>query len=102
VILQEQSAKMQNLNWDDLRYVIVVSRTGRLAKAARQLHVDETTIARRVARVERALGSRLFERANGQLLLTEMGQEVLRHAEQIEMSVCGIKSVATFLDDRAA
>ncbi|WP_400770771.1 LysR family transcriptional regulator [Methylosinus sporium] len=102
VILQEQSAKMQNLNWDDLRYIIVVSRTGRLAKAARQLHVDETTIARRVARVERALGSRLFERANGQLLLTEMGQEVLRHAEQIEISVCGIKSVATGLDDRAA
>ncbi|WP_245267464.1 LysR family transcriptional regulator [Methylosinus sp. LW3] len=102
VILQEQSAKMQNLNWDDLRYVIVLSRTGRLATAARQLHVDETTIARRVARVERALGSRLFERANGQLLLTETGHEVLRHAEQIEMGVCGIKSVATGLDDRAA
>jgi DNA-binding transcriptional LysR family regulator len=93
---------MQNLNWDDLRYVLVVARTGRLAKAARQLRVDETTIARRVARVERALGSRLFERANGQLLLTETGREVLRHAEQIEMGVCGIKSVATGLDDRAA
>lgn len=93
---------MQNLNWDDLRYVLVLSRAGRLAKAARQLRVDETTIARRVARVERALGSRLFERANGQQLLTEIGREVLRHAEQIEAGVCGIKTVATGVDDRAA
>jgi DNA-binding transcriptional LysR family regulator len=96
------SAKMQNLNWDDLRYVIVLSRSGRLAKAARQLRVDETTIARRVARVERALGSRLFERSNGQLLLTEIGREILRHAEQIEIGVCGIKTAATGVDDRAA
>jgi hypothetical protein len=42
---------MQDLDWNDLRYVLVLSRTGRLARAAQQLRVNETTIARRVARI---------------------------------------------------
>jgi DNA-binding transcriptional LysR family regulator len=44
-----------DLDWNDLRYVLVVSRTGRLARAAQQLRVNETTVARRLARIETVL-----------------------------------------------
>src|SRR5258708_22696898 len=37
-------------------------RTGRIAGAARKLGVNETTVARRIARVEGLLGFRMFER----------------------------------------
>jgi Bacterial regulatory helix-turn-helix protein, lysR family len=78
VNLPPYSAKMQELDWNDLRYVLVLSRTRRLARAAHQLRVNETTIARRVARIEKVLGSRLFERVNGALLVTDIGQVVVR------------------------
>jgi DNA-binding transcriptional LysR family regulator len=38
---------MQDFDWNDLRYVLALARTGRLVRAARQLQVDETTVARR-------------------------------------------------------
>jgi DNA-binding transcriptional LysR family regulator len=93
---------MQDLNWNDLRYVLVLSRSGRLARAARQLGVDETTIARRVARIEKVLGSRLFERVNGILLATEIGHVVVQHAERIEVDVGEVKNAATGADARVA
>jgi DNA-binding transcriptional LysR family regulator len=93
---------MQDLDWDDLRYVLVLSRTGRLALAARQLRVNETTVARRVARVERVLGSRLFERANGVLKTTEIGLVAVQHAERIEVDVGEVRNAATGADTKAA
>ena len=93
---------MPRLDWDDLRYALVLSRSGRLAKAARALRVNETTVARRVARMEEELGARLFERANGLLALTEIGRAVVQRAERMEADVCAIKSVATGVDDRVA
>ncbi len=93
---------MQDLDWDDLRYVLVLSRTGRLARAARQLHVNETTVARRIARVEKVLGSRLFERVNGALKTTEIGLAAVQRAEQIEVGVDEVRNAASGADARAA
>jgi DNA-binding transcriptional LysR family regulator len=42
---------MQDLDWNDLRYVLSLSRTGRIAAAARKLGVNETTVTRRIARI---------------------------------------------------
>jgi DNA-binding transcriptional LysR family regulator len=92
---------MQDLDWDDLRYVLALSRTGRLARAARRLRVNETTIARRLARIERVLGSRLFERVNGALKTTEVGLVAVRYAERIEVDVDEIKNAATGADAKA-
>jgi DNA-binding transcriptional LysR family regulator len=91
-----------DLDWNDLRYVLVVSRTGRLARAAQQLHVNETTVARRLARIEAGLGSRLFERVNGILLATDIGQIVVHRAEQIEVDVDEVKNAASGADSKAA
>ena len=54
-----QTAKMQDLDWNDLRYILCLSRMGRIVGAARKLGVNETTVARRIARVERLLVSPL-------------------------------------------
>jgi DNA-binding transcriptional LysR family regulator len=91
-----------DLDWNDLRYVLVLSRTGRLAKAAQQLRVNETTVARRVARIEKILGSQLFERVNGGLLVTDIGQIVVQRAEQMEVDVGEIRNAATGADTKAA
>jgi DNA-binding transcriptional LysR family regulator len=101
--LPEYSAQMQDdLDWSDLRYVLVLSRASRLARAAQQLRVNETTVARRVARIERILGSQLFARVNGVLLVTDIGQIVVQRAEKMEADVGEIRNVATGADTKAA
>lgn len=44
------------MNWDDLRVVSAIYKAGSFARAAQALHLDETTIGRRLARIEAALG----------------------------------------------
>lgn len=71
-------------DWDDLRVFLAVARTRKIAPAARALGIDATTIARRLARLERALGPELFELGAGERTLTPRGQALLRHAESVE------------------
>lgn len=76
---------MQDPDWNDMRFVLALARTGRLAAAARRLGVDDTTVARRVAAAERALGAPLFLRArDGRRELTGEGLAILPHAERME------------------
>lgn len=71
-------------DWDGLRIFLALSRARTLAAAARKLGVDETTVGRRLARLERQMGTSLFERAAGGLVLTAAGEAVRSAAEQME------------------
>jgi len=59
-------------------------------RAAHELHVTQGAISRQTAMLERYLGSRLFERINRRLVLTEVGREYAlqdrRYLQQIEMA----------------
>lgn len=71
-------------DWDDLRVFLAVARARKVAPAARALGIDATTIARRLARLEKALDAELFEMGAGERSLTVRGQELLGHAEAAE------------------
>lgn len=76
---------MQPLDWNDLRYVLALTRAGSYAAAAQRLAVDPTTIARRLRSVEAALEVRLFERgADGQMRPTQAGEVAAKRAEAME------------------
>ena len=72
------------VDWDDLRFFLELCRAGNRARAARRLRVDETTVARRLQRLEQELGAPLVERAPGRVVLTDAGETVRRSAEQME------------------
>jgi len=78
---------MQDLNWNDLRFVLAVAREQSLAAAARRLGVNESTVGRRLADAESKLGARLFERAGGALWPSAAGETVLAAAERVEREV---------------
>ncbi|APW38303.1 LysR family transcriptional regulator [Rhodoferax koreense] len=82
------------MNWDDLRFFLEVSRTGRLVTAARRLEVDHTTVSRRITALESALGTPLFERAPTGYTLTEAGRQLLPHAEDMETACIGVQRQA--------
>ena len=87
---------MQDLNWNDLRYVLAVARSGGLhGPAGRSLGVNETTVSRRLARIETALGAKLFQRSEGLLRLTDAGHRVVERAERVEMEVEAVKEITT-------
>jgi len=89
--LQSKTAKMQTANWDDLRYVLAISRGRTLAAAARLLGVDSTTVARRLSAVQETLGTRLYQRlADGTLRLTTPGERAVLHAERIERELAAL------------
>lgn len=70
--------------WDDLRIVLAVAREGDLRKAAAALGVNHSTMFRRLNALERALGSKLFERLATGYRPTDSGQRLLEAAERME------------------
>jgi len=72
------------LDWNDLRYFLAVARGGSTLAAGRALRVSQTTVARRIAALEEALGLPLFDKRQAGYSLTEAGGELLERAEQVE------------------
>lgn len=82
------------LLWSDLRVVLALARAPSLAAAARRLAVDQTTVSRRLAALESALGGRLFLRERGRLVATALGETAIVRAEEVEASVLALESAA--------
>jgi DNA-binding transcriptional LysR family regulator len=74
------------MDWQDVRYFLVLAQGGSLSGAARRLGVEHTTIARRVSALETALDVRLFDRLPRGWRLTEEGRELLPFAENLALS----------------
>ncbi len=69
----------------DLNSLIVfaqVVESNGFSKAARRLKVPTSTVSRRIAELERALGVRLIERSTRSLRLTDFGSELLEYARR--------------------
>lgn len=76
---------MQGMDdWDSLRIFLAMHRAGSLAGAAARLWVDATTVGRRLERLERDLGGKLFLRTRAGLQLTPRGAALLGPAEEAE------------------
>ena len=73
-----------DLSWDDLRIFLAVQRRGSHGGAARLLGVDPSTIGRRVAVLDAALGARVFDRTPAGVTLTPEGATLLLRATRIE------------------
>ncbi|HYE44293.1 MAG TPA: LysR family transcriptional regulator [Caulobacter sp.] len=78
------------MDWDDLRFVLAVTRSGAALGAARALGVNQSTVIRRIAHIEAALGVSLFERLRQGYRPTEAGLRVAETAERVEAEVLAL------------
>jgi DNA-binding transcriptional LysR family regulator len=88
------------LSWDDFRYVKAIADTRSLGGAAQELSVNHSTVFRRLAQIEKGLGSRLFERSRGGYALTPCGEEMVRLAERMGEDIVSFERQVTGHDLR--
>lgn len=70
----------RELQWDDIRYFLAACAQGSMSAGARSLGVEQSTMSRRVRRLEQALGVRLFERHADGLRPTARAEQLKAHA----------------------
>lgn len=82
------AARLAAADWSDLQHFAAVARSGSIATAARSLGVNHSTVLRRIARLEAALGTRLFDRLTSGYAPTAAGNALAEQlggvAERIE------------------
>src|SRR5512140_3337270 len=78
------------MNWDDLRIVAAVRDEGTYAGASARLRIDETTVGRRLARIQRELGVPLFEAVDGLRRPTRHCEAVLDHVGAMAAHVAAV------------
>lgn len=82
--MRYSAAIMQHLNWDNLRYVLMVSEKGSIAAAARELGVNRTTVLRRINIFQQNLNCRIFERGDSGYILTPEAEKIIGAAREVE------------------
>lgn len=82
---------------DDLLVLLSVARAGRYTAAASELGLNHTTIARRIAALEDALGGRVLARGAAGWVLTPLGEHAVSAAEDVERALRALRPDAAQL-----
>jgi DNA-binding transcriptional LysR family regulator len=82
------------VDWDDLRYALSLVEAGSLAKAAKALGVDHTTVGRRIDVLEQALGVRLFTRTPSGYVPTADAERLVGSMRHVEEAVHAVERQA--------
>jgi DNA-binding transcriptional LysR family regulator len=91
---------MPAMIWDDLRVFLAVHRSGSHKRAGRMLGVAPTTVGRRIAALESALGVRVFLRTPERLQITAAGSKLVAHAERMEAQASDLERELSAADSR--
>lgn len=97
------------MDWDNARVFLALFRAGTLRAAAEKLEIDQATVGRRLAAMEKSLGARLFLRTPSGYVPTPAGdmaaaaaermeqgaEQMLRQMQGIDEKLCGVVRVAT-------
>lgn len=86
---------MERLDWslNDLGLFAAVVSHGGFSPAARAMGIPKSRLSRRIAALEDELGVRLVERSNRRFKVTEIGQDVYRHAQAALSEAAAVNEV---------
>ena len=89
--MQWHSANMHNSeNWDHLRYVLAVARSGSVNRAAAELGVNHATVLRHVAAFERDAGAEIFEKSSKGYSVIPGRQALIDAAREVETAMLAV------------
>jgi DNA-binding transcriptional LysR family regulator len=88
------------MDWDNARIFLAIHRAGTLRGAAAQLDIDQATVGRRLAAMEKSLNARLFLRTPGGYVATPAGDLAASAAEQMETAADRLQREMQGIDNR--
>lgn len=71
------------IDFDGIQAFVVIGEVGGFNKAARELHITQTALTRRIQKLESYLGLKLLDRTTRRVELTSVGREFLPQARGI-------------------
>lgn len=86
--------------WDDIRVLLAVLREGSFSGAAAVLGVEQSTVSRRVAALEAALGAVLFDRTPGGPRATELALRLRAAAERMEAELSSLIDLSASMTEQ--
>jgi DNA-binding transcriptional LysR family regulator len=90
------------IEWDALRVVLAVHRSGSMSAAAELLRVDRATVIRRLDSLETKLKSKLFDRRPDGCTLTAAGRNIIGLVEGVEQAMTALAHRVEGEDGRSA
>lgn len=66
-----------------LKYFLEVARQKHFSRAAEVCRVSQPSLSQQIKKLESEVGGRLFQRSRGEVSLTPLGQQFLKHAQAI-------------------
>lgn len=84
---------------DDLKFFVVVAKSGSLTAASREFGVSVSTVSKRLSRIEDRLGVRLIQRTTRRIALTSEGE---RYAHGAASIVAELTALEDSLSERSA
>ncbi len=78
----------------ELRYAVAVARERHFGRAAAACFVSQPSLSTAVRHLEDELGIMLFERTRGEIVVTDIGRQVLAQAERVLEEATRVKHVA--------
>ncbi len=88
------------MDWNDLRYFIALSRMNTLKEAGKRLGIDQATVGRRIHALEETLGTKLFEKKSNGFFLTAAGERIRGSVEEMEGAAQSIERQIAGQDTR--
>ncbi|MDN3648674.1 LysR family transcriptional regulator [Reinekea marina] len=83
------------MNWNDIRFILAIAEFGKLQEAAEAMKVSHTTVWRRIQALEKGIGAQLFVSDRQGYRLTDIGEQVIRHAKNVSDSMDAIDEIVS-------
>lgn len=83
------------MNIQQLRYIVAIDRFRNFARAADSCHISQPTLSAMVAKLEKELDVRIFERSNKTVKPTVAGEKIIRQAQKALMETDRIAELAS-------
>lgn len=92
------------MNWNQLQYVLITAEEGGITRAADRLFLSQPSLSRSLQSLEKELGTPLFERKQGHLVLTYAGElfcqwarDTLRNYQELQQKLGDIVAQRRYL-----
>jgi len=78
---------------NELKYIVAVARARHFGRAAEACFISQPTLSVAVKKLERELGVELFERRQGEVTVTPVGEQVVAQAQRVLEEVGMIREI---------